>query len=785
MKNNIVQKKIARGFLDKNKLFKRILIITILISNALIFILFLLNGARIETHKRSQYGKAQVKLIGISDEQFNELKKIKTFDWVGIENVLGVSKDDKYNKIIKYEDTNFIKKQARYNLQGNIPLELNQVVLSSNFIDKYEDKKTIGDNIELDLLGDGNIKDYEITGILSDEKKSKSFDFYISNKLWEKLSQDKLNTVYVRLNTEEIDSTKLIEYTEKSIENTSIKKGQIFLTEYFSVMNGLDRRDERADLLIFFIIIVTLTGLLIYSTFYNSMMEDIKYLGQLRSIGYDKKMVRYIVKKQARIVSLKGFILSLPIPILISYLIYPEGFLITNVIKSMGYTFLINYLTVFISIIPIINKINKISVIEGVNYSIYNNKKVKNTKKITFRYLVQTSLFRNKKKTILTLILMILSSSIVILTMVLDSSIDINKRARTLYFPDGQIQVSISNIPDTISSKENNDFYSIKIQRENNPLRDKQLLKEIKEIKGVNKINRHNSVNVGLTKQNKEGSLTTISDNFKVINEDEYNKLKPFLNTKLNYSDLVNKRWIISSDNLANVNDRFKMSYRSQDDKIKDTDVQILGVYQKTEVMKLLKFVPNNEIMIPIELVNREIGLYNPIGILSIDIDEEVDYNLVKDEIMDIINKHEHLDIWSMDEALVSIGYKFEQSLRLIKIISIILVIFSLIIITTSYFSSLYTRKAELELFRNLGFTLKEIVQLIVSEYRRIIFGSIIPAIIGSTIISYFLLDKLDYIYNIINFKFPLIWLGIYFASQILLLKIIELFTEKKLDRKV
>jgi putative ABC transport system permease protein len=784
MENNNIKSKLARGFLNKNRLFKNILLTTIAISSTLLLLLLLLQSGEVESHKKTQEGKAQVKLISVTEEQLYEMENMDNLTWYAIEDTVGITKNEDFNLIVKYVDEDFIKNQVNYTVEGSLPTKDDELLVSRHYLDEYEIDKGLNDEIAIDLLGNGEPLKYKITGIVDDEEKTKSYNFYISKSLWERLSSDQVHTTFLRLDTNAIGSTEILADANQAIKNTTFDEGQIFLTEYFSVMSGLDRRSEIGDMTIYFLIIIMLTTLMIYSTFYNSIMEDIKYLGQLRTIGYSKKMIRKIVIDQAVIITIRGFLYTLAVPIIVAFIIYPNGFKFINVLKYSLLTFVIVGITALISIIPIIRKINRISPAQGLSYNVYSSKKKQRTNKVTFRQLVKLNLFKNKKRAILTFLLMIVSSFIVITTLVINNSIDVEKRAKTLYFSDGEIQLSISNLTDSTFSEDGDEqaFYSTYLQRVDNPLKDENLIQSLEGIQGIQEIYNHDAVNASFTRIEEGGSLTTISNNFKIINSNDYEDLKPLLDNKIEYEEILDSNGIVVSNSLSELNDRFEMNYRNEDDNIGSLEVEVLATYPKTSVSKAFNMVPNNDILIPIEMVESIIKIDDPSGILSLKLDKSAEFNEIKQQVEEMIAIKGNIEMWSLDEAIRSVGYMFYQILKLLKTISIILVVFSFIAIVASYFSSLFSRRNEMELMRNIGLTIKEVTTLIVNEYRVLILGSFIPALIGSGLFAFFILRNMDRVYSIVTFKYPILQVITYFIAQLILLEIIKVITKRKLE---
>jgi hypothetical protein len=122
MENNNIKSKLARGFLNKNRLFKNILLTTIAISSTLLLLLLLLQSGEVESHKKTQEGKAQVKLISVTEEQLYEMENMDNLTWYAIEDTVGITKNEDFNLIVKYVDEDFIKNQVNYTVEGSLPL---------------------------------------------------------------------------------------------------------------------------------------------------------------------------------------------------------------------------------------------------------------------------------------------------------------------------------------------------------------------------------------------------------------------------------------------------------------------------------------------------------------------------------------------------------------------------------------------------------------------------------------------------------------------------------------
>ena len=118
-------------------------------------------------------------------------------------------------------------------------------MLPQNYIDFLEKSYKVGDTISIDLTGTGQEAEYTLSGILNDTKKSNGYFIYVNKELAQGLAKDSFQvTAYTRLNTDAINSSAILDFASKAIQNTGIVEEQVMLTEYSAVMSGVIGRLE-------------------------------------------------------------------------------------------------------------------------------------------------------------------------------------------------------------------------------------------------------------------------------------------------------------------------------------------------------------------------------------------------------------------------------------------------------------------------------------------------------------------------------------------------------------
>jgi len=202
------------------------------------------------------------------------------------------------------------------------------------------------------------------------------------------------------------------------------------------------KMDEGTVLLLFGSLLVIFTGyLIIYNIFQISVIRDIRFYGLLKTIGTTGKQIRYLIRRQALILSATGipiglfagyFIGKAFVPLVVSNTIY--GGNVISVSPSpvifVGAA-LFSVLTVLISTFKPGKIAASVSPIEAVRYTDGNVRQTKKQKRSlnggkVFR-MALSNLGRNKKRTVLVLISLSLSLVLLNTVFTLFHGIDMDK----------------------------------------------------------------------------------------------------------------------------------------------------------------------------------------------------------------------------------------------------------------------------------------------------------------------------------------------------------------------
>lgn len=172
--------------------------------------------------------------------------------------------------------------------------------------------------------------------------------------------------------------------------------------------------------------IIIMAGILvIYCIFYISIISSIKKYGQLRTIGMTAKQIKSLVLKEGFRLTLRAVPIGLAAGTLLSYVLVPQGFRISNMVWVCPLAAVLTYITVRLSIQKPARTASGVSPIEASRYEAGNNLH-KHTKKrrLSVYSLAKIQILRYRKKNMLTISSLILTGVLLLGLSSVLSSID-------------------------------------------------------------------------------------------------------------------------------------------------------------------------------------------------------------------------------------------------------------------------------------------------------------------------------------------------------------------------
>ena len=778
-----IPKKLAIKNVKNNKKRSITTVIGIVIAIVFIYlILTLIVSFNISTEKmaKTTAGDYHIRYYGVSLEDVNTLKsytKSADIDKIGITQELGVvefktGNKFKQNLYIEAFDEFSLNNSGLQLIEGRLPENENEIVISEFCINNGDINLKVGDEINLKLNDDinkENIK-YKIVGIIKRPYiEIPELKGYAAITELEKTRKEKECNIIIRFNNPQgiYSFEKVMEDVIKydsSEENTDLLYSQ-------GVYSGIDNKRSLEIFAIMCILIVAIVvWILIKNSFNISIVEKEKYYGILSSVGATTKQIKRSVIYESIIYLLIALPIGIVLGILISLFLI-EGtqdiLLLANVstyfklefiisipviILTTIITFIITYLATYKSA----QKATRLSDIEKIRNNKYvKNKKIKSKKGVE-KNLAYKNIINNTKMFRVTSISICTSIILFILITCISKYIS------------GAVEVY------------NADRYNIKIGFNGNINAEEELeyIKQICELDNINYYNINESYQLGVDREFK-GISKEIYDSYRYIEVQVYlvdDKVYEKYTRSLNISEkeinnggiLINEfntNYYTQDDNyldykLADIKEGEKLPILINGEKVEIPRTKIVDESYEKFWMKEEGIPSNKEVASQPELVinlNNEYtakileklnNKYITINISSSnpnELEKEVN-KLFNEDILDVYN-YERQQIENNNRLIIIklFLYGFLSGIILICIANM----FNVIV------ANIQLREHDFRLMQQIGMTSKQFKKMI--NYESSIYGikNLIIAIPIAIILSY--LISIFYFGNITDYYFPLI----------------------------
>lgn len=782
-----ITNKLAKRSMKTDKRSKAVLLLTIALSVCMIFSIILISAGAQEEFKNTQRSKAQIAILGITDDQLSSLRQNKDVQWIGEYAAIGLFYSGNKTITVAYGSEDYFTHQEEMSLQGSVPQKANEIMLPQNYIDFLGESYRPGDTITFDVTGTGDEAEYTLSGILNEDRKSEGYFVYLSKDLAMSLMDHLQVTAYTRLNTDAIRSDAILDFTDKIIENTGIVEDQIYLTEYSAVMTGVIQSGIQLPIPLLAALTAVLAATIVYGVFYTKIAKNVQMFGQLRTIGMTKKQIKRMARKEGLRYAFTGIPLGLIAGLLIGFIVYPKGFQIKTAAVYAVLIAIVGVVMVNIAIFKPVRVAMNTSPIEGARYLAYSGNAKSSSKlhrKLSPNNLAKINIQRTRQKAILTLVMLGVSGALLLGASTVAGSIDPEKQATFKYYPAGSILLQVKNHVGSSFDKESEPYGSSKLQLEENPLESQTLRHNLENTAGIESVTAFNSVQMSITFPSGSGSLTSIMNVFPTLNREQLAEKQAVLSSgTADYDVMTEKYGILASEKIANVGDTLQLEGRSPDGSTFNVDAVVVGTYNPTDLMERSPVVPGSPyFMMTYDMAKNLTGITEQTGILAITVTPN-HFDEVLSAVQEIAEQNGKISVNTIEQTIKNIEYRYSSSIKALYMAAAILFTFGGISLMNMLMVDFQNRKREFGLLEAVGATQKQLKAMLSREIGIYLGGSLTVSLVLGTIISIIACQRLEAVNHCITLNLPWLFLIALIAAMVVIYMIFTAYAKAELRK--
>ena len=782
-----ITNKLAKRSMKTDKRSKAFLLLTIALSVCMIFSIILISAGAQEEFKNTQRSKAQIAILGITDDQLSSLRQNKDVQWIGEYAAIGLFYSGNKTITVAYGSEDYFTHQEEMSLQGSVPQKANEIMLPQNYIDFLGESYRPGDTITFDVTGTGGEAEYTLSGILNEDRKSEGYFVYLSKDLAMSLMDHLQVTAYTRLNTDAIRSDAILDFTDKIIENTGIVEDQIYLTEYSAVMTGVIQSGIQLPIPLLAALTAVLAATIVYGVFYTKIAKNVQMFGQLRTIGMTKKQIKRMARKEGLRYAFTGIPLGLIAGLLIGFIVYPKGFQIKTAAVYAVLIAIVGVVMVNIAIFKPVRVAMNTSPIEGARYLAYSGNAKSSSKlhrKLSPNNLAKINIQRTRQKAILTLVMLGVSGALLLGASTVAGSIDPEKQATFKYYPAGSILLQVKNHVGSSFDKESEPYGSSKLQLEENPLESQTLRHNLENTAGIESVTAFNSVQMSITFPSGSGSLTSIMNVFPTLNREQLAEKQAVLSSgTADYDVMTEKYGILASEKIVNVGDTLQLEGRSPDGSTFNVDAVVVGTYNPTDLMERSPVVPGSPyFMMTYDMAKNLTGITEQTGILAITVTPN-HFDEVLSAVQEIAEQNGKISVNTIEQTIKNIEYRYSSSIKALYMAAAILFTFGGISLMNMLMVDFQNRKREFGLLEAVGATQKQLKAMLSREIGIYLGGSLTVSLVLGTIISIIACQRLEAVNHCITLNLPWLFLIALIAAMVVIYMIFTAYAKAELRK--
>lgn len=459
--NEKTVKRIANRLFLKEQKRNRIIISSIILTTLLIVSLFGIGSSIEKTIQQQEIRmrgtKAQTVVVNPTNEDVTLLRSDENIKASGTTYEMGnayIKENADINMIFLYWADDLAWKEmispAFSEMYGSYPMNDNEIFVPDWLLSKLGiENPKIGMDIELDYrygsdtvanpaLSELETKVFCLSGWYHSDQYDRALSnatCYISKAFWEHSVANESNTRRVEMLLYESDEDAITDYSNLL---TVIKEGSDHHVNLMITDGAIGAGSTYAALFGIIMLILLCGYLLIYNVFYISIRKDIRFFGQLKTLGTTKRQIRSIIFRQLRRLCGIGIPIGLFLGAIISLWIVPVGVkALYNGTETVSVSFrpivfvaaaILAFVTTLIGGLRPAKIAGRVTPVEALRFLevSYIGKKTIAKKTFSVFHIAWRNIFRNRKGAFLTFLSLFLGVTVYLVVSGILSSIDVS-----------------------------------------------------------------------------------------------------------------------------------------------------------------------------------------------------------------------------------------------------------------------------------------------------------------------------------------------------------------------
>lgn len=702
--------------------------------------------------------------------------------------------------------------------EGHFPEKEDEICSVPSFFKRMDADPIVGSKVTLSFRagGEGEVqtKEFTICGLLTDVEISAdisdsriAWGAYVSKALLTQYEEaglyESIPSAYLRVYGE--DRLSYDEIEAKIISTASdigLDEEHVLCNNQYLYTMTAPATDTISIVIVISLVVILFSTLVIYSIYYVGVITDIQEIGKLKALGASKRQIARLFFCQGGIVCAFAIPLGVLIGYFIPWLLFPQVIRILNAsaldsarmdhlksLRNQLHMFSLPFLlavivsvliTVWVSLLKPIRMAKKVSAVEAIRYQ-ENTTDCKSRKghlTVKVATLTWANLARNKRRTLVTMLTMGLSSVLFICVAAVMNSCRAEDLARR-NIQEGEFRISLDYANNDKEYPENN--LDALVQKN---YFSEEFLAQLSSIEGVESVTRA------------PGNILSSTDMESALYEDYDNRLSLSFFTREDIPELNEQ--LVSGDidyDRMTANNEIIYTHEYSFDKygLSLGDVFPLTLYDGDREIPLtvtLTTISQPENYDALIIMTKDswdnLGLtYDPTTDIYLHV-KDAQYDDVKKVLQDIVAENEHFYLYSLDEEM-AIG---RSGLNLTKypiyLILVLIAVIGFMNLINTMITSIITRKKELGILQALGLSNRQLVRMLSAEGMVFTAGTLLISTTLGHLFGYlfFLYAKKMHFMSLTGYHFP-IWETLILALVLLGGQAaITLFISKKVENE-